>query len=335
MFENYQLKELDLRIKSEARRVIAFLTQNGLKYEAMKRYVAFCDGDEIVAGGGFFNNVIKCVAVSEKAREQNLINGLISYIRKSIFDGGYTNAFVFTKPIYEKHFKSLAFYAVGRGEKAILLESDKKGIADYCAKLSKLKKEGVSGGVVVNCNPITKGHLYLMQEASKRVDNLHIFVVKEDQSLFRYADRFRLIKEAVKDLPNVILHEGSDYIISAATFPSYFLKDDIEIAVTQMQLDLNIFGSKIAPALNISRRFIGSESEIFLVNYNALMQKELPLYNVECVEIPRKTFGGEVISASRVRALFAQGKLEEIKPLVPQPTYDFLASSDSNYAKKG
>lgn len=334
MFENYQLKEFDLRIRSEALKVIAFLTQNGLKYEAMKRYVAFCEQEEIIAGGGYFNNVIKCVAVNEKAREQNLINGLISRIRKIIFDNGYANAFVFTKPQYEKHFKSLAFYAVGRGDKAVLLESDKEGISRYCAALSQLKKDGLSGGVVVNCNPITKGHLYLIQEASKRVDCLHIFVVKEDQSVFRYADRFALIKEAVKDLNNIVLHEGSEYIISAATFPSYFLKDDLEIAVAQMQLDLNIFGKKIAPALNITKRFIGSESEIFLVNYNALMQKELPSYGIDCVEIPRKTYGGEVISASRVRALFAQGRLEEIKPLVPPCTYEFLASSKSDYAKK-
>ena len=34
-----------------------------------------------------------------------------------------------------------------------------------------------------------------------------------------------MVKEGVKDLDRVILHQTSDYIISAATFPTYFMKE--------------------------------------------------------------------------------------------------------------
>jgi citrate lyase synthetase len=54
------------------------------------------------------------------------------------------------------------------------------------------------------------------------------------------------------------------------------------------------------------------------------MKRTLTDYGMKFIEIPRKKFDGEVISASRVRKLLSQGKLEDIKKMVPAATYEFL-----------
>ena len=40
------------------------------------------------------------------------------------------------------------------------------------------------GAVVMNCNPLTLGHRYLIEQALKQCDYLMIFVVQEDKSFF-------------------------------------------------------------------------------------------------------------------------------------------------------
>ena len=54
------------------------------------------------------------------------------------------------------------------------------------------------------------------------------------------------------------------------------------------------------------------------------MARVLPEYGIEFVEIPRATIGGEAISASRVRKLLEEKQFDEIEPLVPQPTFEYL-----------
>ena len=58
------------------------------------------------------------------------------------------------------------------------------------------------------------------------------------------------------------------------------------------------------------------------------MQEILPRYGVEVVEIPRRQIGGQAVSASRVRALLAQGQMEKVKALVPLTTWDFLQTEE-------
>lgn len=62
--------------------------------------------------------------------------------------------------------------------------------------------------------------------------------------------------------------------------------------------------------------------------YNRQMKEILPRYGVEVVELPRKEAAGAVISASRVRALLAEDRLEEIRPLTPEVTWEFLQSPE-------
>ncbi|MEG1528375.1 MAG: [citrate (pro-3S)-lyase] ligase [Clostridia bacterium] len=324
---------MPISAKRTLNKVQSFLIANDLSPETLDCYVGLFDGERLVGGGGTYKNVIKCVAIDQELREQSLTNKLVSCLRQKIKLQGYGNIFVFTKPMYKQVFTSLAFYVVGSSSQAILLESNHYGIDDYAQSLRPYSKNGVSGAVVVNCNPFTNGHLYLIEQASKLVDFLHVFVVSEDLSKFRFDDRLRLVRQGISHLPNVIVHQGSEYIISAATFPSYFLKDNLIVARNQMQLDLDIFCKHIAPALNITKRFVGSEREIFLCSYNEIMQEVLAKHNIECKVIERLKLNDKPISASYVRELFAKNDFETIKQLVPQSTYDFLVSHDADYAR--
>ena len=108
-----------------------------------------------------------------------------------------------------------------------------------------------------------------------------------------------MIRQGCDGLADVV--EGSDYQISAATFPTYFLKDLSDAAETQMRLDIDLFGRHIAPALGARVRFVGTEpSDPLTARYNALMKELLPKYGVDVVEIPRLTLAGaSTSSASR------------------------------------
>lgn len=198
-------------------------------------------------------------------------------------------------------------------------------LANYIDSLKQYKKDGVNGCIVMNCNPFTLGHRYLIEYASKQVDNLYIFVVEEDKSVFKFADRLMLVKEGTKDIPNVTVIPSGKYIISALTFKAYFEKGENQDITVDTSNDLNIFGRYIAPALDISMRFAGEEPfDKITEQYNSNMRLLLPRYNISFSEIPRKENGGQVISASRVRKLLEDGALDSISELVPETTLSFL-----------
>ena len=118
---------------------------------------------------------------------------------------------------------------------------------------------------------------------------------------------------------------NGNYLISTATFPTYFIKDRQRIPEISCLLDLEIFARHFAGPLKISRRFIGSEPFCPVTRaYHRQMKMFLPEHGVEVVEIPRYEFAHRAISASDVRMLLDAGRLEELRPLVPAETYHYL-----------
>ncbi|GHV51382.1 hypothetical protein FACS1894216_05330 [Synergistales bacterium] len=201
-----------------------------------------------------------------------------------------------------------------------------KEFSKYLGYLSERRREsGASGAIVMNCNPFTLGHRYLAERAAKEVDFLYVFVVEEDKSLFSFEDRFRLVGEGLRDLQNVLVLPSGKFIISTITFPGYFSKDAPSEAAVDSSLDLDLFAEYIAPALNISVRFAGSEpADMVTRAYNRAMAETLPKRGVRFAEFERTGPGGEPISASKVRAFLEEKNFEEIKPLVPDTTYGYL-----------
>ena len=206
-------------------------------------------------------------------------------------------------------------------------DSFQKELEHYAQELKQYYHEGKNGAIVMNCNPFTNGHLYLIEQSAKQVDWLYVFVVSEDKSRFPFRDRFRLVSEGVKkSCDNVSVIPSGNLILSAGTFPEYFVKETMgEEVVLDTSSDVELFAQYIAPLLNISVRFAGEEPfDAVTRQYNRDMRRVLPQYGMRFVEIPRKTENQEVISASRVRALLAKGDFEGIKHLVPEVTYRYL-----------
>ena len=192
------------------------------------------------------------------------------------------------------------------------MENRKTGFQDYLKSLEKTKKEGNKiAAIVMNANPFTLGHLHLVEKASKENDILHLFIVSEDKSIIPFNVRKQLIIEGTSHLKNIIYHDSGPYIISSATFPSYFQKDENAVIESHANLDLEIF-VKIAKKLDISVRYVGEETKSIVTGiYNKIMETKLSEYG-----------------ASNVRLLLKEGNLEGIKELVPESTYKFFMSDE-------
>ena len=314
MLEHGPILELPLSHPFFREQADAFLRSCGLRLEEVDHYYVFQDRDGgILAGAGIKADIIKCVAVSESLRSEGCLTPLISRIMS---DSGLANFKVFTKPEYVKVFESLGFRLLAQAPEAVFMENG-RGLEKYCEYLRSYARPGRSGVVVMNANPFTLGHQYLLEQASTQVDTLFVIPVKEDVSDFPYSERLAMIKAASA----AIVLEGSSYTISAATFPTYFLKELSAAAETQMQLDLDLFSRWIMPALGASVRFVGSEPlDPLTARYNSLMS------NV--VEIPRlEASAGSVISASTVRAFIKAGDYASAAALCPATSHPYLLAA--------
>lgn len=301
--QNFEIRDIPLTIGSYRKKVERFLQDNDLKLEQTDYYagVFIVGDDEILGGGGLEENVMKCIAISDRLRDTGLGARLISHLYNTALNRGYHNIRVFTKPKNLEIFTSLSFKLLAKSDKVIVLESG-KGLEHYCNYLKSLCVEGNNAAIVMNANPFTIGHRYLVEQAAKQADNLYIVVVKEDRSLFSYQEREAMIRKGVEDIDNVTVCKGSDYAISGITFPSYFLKQEQEATDSQIAIDTDLFANYIAPCLSVKKRFVGTEPEDGLTRrYNELMKNILPKHNIELVEVKRKENDSEIVSASLLR----------------------------------
>ncbi|SCZ78675.1 [citrate (pro-3S)-lyase] ligase [Acidaminobacter hydrogenoformans] len=329
-FREYLPRLIDLdRTKLEM-----FLKSQGLEYEDDIIYACGYadDQDHLLACACCSYNTLKCFAIDSELRGSNLSGQMISNLISNRIQEGVSHLFVFTKPENVALFESSGFYIIAETNNVVMLENKAAGIEQYIRSLRvNTWDSDTIGAIVMNCNPFTLGHRYLIEYASKLCEKLYIFVVEENQSAFSYDVRLTLVKQGVSDLDNVTVYPSGPYIISSSTFPTYFLKKDIDVTLTQAELDIAIFAQRIAPALNIKLRFVGEEPKCHTTQkYNNAMKRILPEYGVEIVEIPRKeTECGNVISASTVRArLSAEGVGEWLHDFVPRTTYEFLCNPE-------
>lgn len=314
-------------MKFEKKNIEKFLKGFDINYEKDVDYtLAAFDGDKIVGTGSAAGRVLKCFAIDETYQGMGITNAIITRLIAYQYERGESHLFIFTKPKNIKIFSDFGFSLVEETEDVALLDNK---IEELHKILKSMEDDRESGAIVINANPMTKGHLYLIETARKMTDLLHVFMVEEDRSTFPYEFRYKIVAEEVSKLDNVILHRGNDYIISKNTFPTYFYKDEKTILKAYSELDTKIFGSYFAKALNIKKRFVGTEDkDVVTKNYNDTMKKILPNYGVELVEIPRIESGGEVISASRVRALLKERKFEEAYKYLPDSTIVALKSEE-------
>ena len=305
----------------------AFLSRAGLEAdEQVERTALLWDEDALVATGSRQGNILKCIAVDETRQGEGLTATVLTALRQDAFSAGYSHLFLYTKPKNKWMFSSLFFYPVAQTADVLLMENRKNGIEDFLKDLPAASTEGVVGAAVMNCNPFTRGHRYLIETAAAECDRLYVFVLSEDRSEFSTHDRMEMVRLGTADIPNVTVLPTGPYLISAATFPTYFLKERDKASQVQCQLDIAVFTRYFAPKFHIQRRYVGTEPLSPMTGqYNDALKKYLPDAGIELIEIPRLQRDGAPISASTVRALLAQGNTEELKRLLPETTLGYMS----------
>jgi len=309
---------------SEAKELIE---SQGLRFEPeLDDLVGLYEDGELIACGARLGYVLKMLVVAPSHQGTDALGGLITQLIRSAISAGHDTVFVFTSPKNVASFKALNFRLLVAHDQTALLEHG-PGLEAYFASHDSQITQGHNGAVVINGNPFTLGHLGLVEQAARQVDRLYVFIVREDQSIFPFAVRFRLAQEATAHLRNVTVLDTSRYSVSAGTFPSYFLKRLDDVAKAQMQIDLLLFAQRIAPHFNVECRFVGEEPNCeTTAAYNKLMAEILEAHAIRCVEFPRILAGGLPISATRVRQAFAANDIETLRGLVPPATLEFLQS---------
>ncbi len=310
----------------DARRLIE---SQGLAFEdGWDELVGIYDTGRFVAAAARAGYVLKMFALDDSCQGGEALGALVTTLTSLGRAAGHDALLVFSRPEHAGSFEYRGFrLLVATGAVALLERGG--GLERYLDAHRHLRRNGTNGAVVINGNPFTRGHQYLVETAAAQVDTLYLFIVREDRSVFPFAARFRLADDATSHLPNVVLLDTSRYAVSAGTFPSYFLRRNDEKARLQMEVDVRLFATHLAPAFGITKRFAGHEPYCdTTAGYNRTMNDVLPQCGVDLVEVERTARDGRFISATDVRAALAAGNFAALEGRVPPTTLAFLQSPE-------
>jgi len=306
----------------------ALLSKCGLEESQTEHTVLVWDDDELIAAGSREGSILKCIAVDEDHQGEGLTATVLTHLRREAFRAGERKLFLYTKPRNEHLFTPLLFHPIAKTGKVLLMEDEARGIRSFLASLPV--PSGECGCIVMNADPFTLGHRFLAETAAKQCEHLLIFVLSEDRGHVPAADRLELVRRGTAYLPNVTVLPTGPYLISSATFPTYFLKARDDAAEIQCMLDVEIFTKYFAPHFHITRRFVGTEPlSALTARYNAVLKAHLPPRGIAVTELPRLERGGVPISASAVRNALSQGDRDTVRALVPRTTYDYFYKEES------
>lgn len=306
------------------------LDRCGLTVDTLpERTVLIWDDEVLVATGSRQGNLLKYLAVAETHQGEDLTAKVLTELRQDAFRAGFDHLFLYTKPQNRYLFSSLFFHPVAQTDSVLLMEDRPGGIREFLAAYPKEQSGKTVGAAVMNCNPFTLGHRYLIEEAAKQCDRLYVFVLSEEQPPFPAADRLELVRQGTQGLSNVTVLPTGPYLLSAATFPTYFLKDREQAGSIQCALDIEIFAKYYVPHFGITQRFVGTEPlSPMTAMYNEALKKALPQRGIQLIELPRLENGGVPISASAVRSLLGKQQPEALRTLVPPTTFAYLQKHD-------
>lgn len=313
---------------------LAFLATHQLKPDPhLKKTVCLLnEGGHIIATASIGHNIIKDVVIDPAYQHQGLAATLFSALYDYAAQHNQTHLTLYTKPQHRSLFEGLGFYEIATTFEAMLMENRPHGIQRYLASLPQHK--GNNGIIIANCNPITLGHLHLIEQAAQCCDHCYVLVVEEDRSLFPFSIRMRLVQEATRSL-NISVAATGPYQISAATFPDYFLKEHQDKHSVQVALDLELFLRWIVPTLNIRYRFVGTEPfDPLTAAYNEAMKQAFKNTPVKLIEMERYSKAGQMISATQIRKSLQENDLDQIQPYVPACVMDFLQSEEAKFLKR-
>ncbi|MBN2300380.1 MAG: GNAT family N-acetyltransferase [Acholeplasmataceae bacterium] len=320
---------VDCKTSKEMNDVKLLLKHESLRYEdKITSTIGFYDEHKLIATGSIYENTIKMIAVDKDYRHDNLTGQILIKLIEQLQEKGISKYFIYTTPQNKKYFQDFSFSLVAETPDIVLLENNVMTINDTLLKIkmSLPKMTGTISAIVMNCNPVTFGHLYLIESCAKENDHVIIFLVEENKSVFSFDVRLKLLKASTNHIKNVHIIPSTSYIISSATFPTYFLKELSEASQIYMNLDITIFKNYFMPIFNIAKRYVGDEPFDMTTNaYNQTMENILKskvkiIHRIEANQAP--------ISASIVRKLAKERHFDQLKFLVPKPTYLYLTSEE-------
>lgn len=366
---DYFISEVSTLDSDTNEQIVTLLEAEGIHKDKNLDYTcAMFDEDmQVIATGSCFSNTLRCLAVSSVHQGEGLMNQILTHLISVQFSRGNTHLFLYTKCNSAPFFADLGFYEIAAIKNQIVfMENKRNGFSSYLEKLEQSSAMQITtleetkiltesnatnlqktlgsvkiAALVINANPFTLGHQYLVEKAARGNDILHLFIVEEDVSLIPFSIRKKLVLGGTSHLPNIIYHDSGPYIISNATFPGYFQKDDRAVMESHAKLDLAVF-IKIAEALHITKRYIGEEpfSETTGI-YNKVMAEKLPENGIDCIIVPRKQYidtenetqnsqsHSLPISASTVRQAIKERNFTLLKQLVPETTLWYFESEEA------
>ncbi|UUX33205.1 [citrate (pro-3S)-lyase] ligase [Fundicoccus culcitae] len=282
----------------------------------------------LLATGGFDGNIIQGIAIAKEAQSNQLLNTVITELMQEMQYRGIQKTFVYTKPRNTKFFKALGFAELVSTDEVVFLETGLPSFETYIQQINKGQSTSNNSAIVMNANPFTKGHQFLVDYAAEHSDHVYVFVLSEDRSTFSTKDRMAMVKLGTSHLSNVTVVPTGDYMVSQATFPTYFLKDkgilEAEKVKIQAEIDAKLFKERIAPALGITIRYVGEEPFSELTDiYNEMMEltfKEALQLKI----IPRHTIGNDIISATKVRKAIEIHDFETASKYLPNTSINYL-----------
>lgn len=320
---------INKRNNFEIKEIWDFLQKYDVDFDNPEKTVVIRDNGEIVATGTLDGKVMKYFFIDPEYKGQGLTADIYNALLSYLFEKGELEHFLFTKPENNNIFKGIGLSNVLSTDKVSLFEG---GFSSYDSWIDSVKKKlnpnaKKRGAIVANCNPMTLGHKYLIDYAKDKVDELVVFIVEEDKSIFPTEDRYQIVKNEYKDEEKVVVVLGGPYIISQATFPTYFIKKVDDSTEIFTELDAKIFAEKISSDLKIDVRFVGDEPiDLLTAKYNEKLLKSTRSSKLELEQIKRLKKSDDYISASKVRKLIREGYLEEAYKMLPKSTIDYLKS---------
>lgn len=327
-----EIREIPLDSPYFRKKAAGFLESNGLTMPSSLQCMAALvnDDEKILATAAIENNIIKCVAVSPELQGENAAARVVSHIVNKALTEGADNLFVFTKPEYEGIFSSLGFKAIAHAADAVLLQSNPRALTSFTDKLKSERQVGINGAIVMHANPPTLGHKYLIDYARKECDHLYVILLEDNPSTFiPLKERAKILSDSLCHPEDVTILSGGDYSISAATFPDYFIKTVSQRTHAYAQIDAEIFARYIAPALGVTKRFLGTEPTDLLTSiYNEELLSVLPSHGIEVTIIERMCGDDSTpVSASSLRTYLGNGNIADALNLTtPEGIPALLAS---------
>ena len=324
----YKIKRLWLEKDQQAyQQWLALVTQADLAIDEKVDYtVGIYKEEQLIATGSYERNILKYLVVEKTYQSENLLTKIVQELIDHLSEENRRHFFVYTSPGNQTFFRALGLKEIIATATILFMEYGTPDFHDYLGMLKKKKKEGTGCAIVMNANPFTKGHQYLVECASKKADQVYLFVLSEDRSEFSFDDRLEMVKQGVAHLTNVTILPTEDYLISSATFPAYFLKDHAteKATIAQATLDAQLFKEKIAPILAIKSRFVGEEpySKVTEI-YNETLKKVFG-ESLSLIIIPRKRIKNEAISATKVRRALKEADDETLQAYLPASTYNYI-----------